>query len=208
MYKLDFEHANVYYEQNYLSPEIAKSVFTTVSGLFETEPCKMVHDKNDEPLYMLNRKTIVFVDSLVDTNIIPKIWGHDVTILEFPQELLDIKHNLETKLNSEPDKFNICLANYYVNGKKNIGWHSDNEEKGSTNKIASISIGAERDFMFRKIDSKDIYKKILLHSGSLIVMAERCQEIYQHCLQYDKSCKEPRLNLTFRIFDSNKYINY
>jgi len=208
MQKLEFENANVYYKQNYLPNEVATNVFTLVSDLFEKEPCKMVHDKNNDPLYKLNRKTIVFVDSLVDINIIPKIWGHDITVLEFPQELLDIKLDLDKKLGIEPNKFNICLANYYVNGKKNIGWHSDNEEKGSTNRIASISIGAEREFMFRKIGSSDIYKKILLHSGSLIVMAESCQENYQHCLQYDKSCKEPRLNLTFRIFDSNKYINH
>ncbi|AUL77604.3 hypothetical protein QJ856_gp1213 [Tupanvirus deep ocean] len=62
--------------------------------------------------------------------------------------------------------------------------------------------------MFRKKDTKEICKKQLLHNDSLIVMTEGCQEIYHHSLPVDKSCKIPRLNLTFRLFDSDRYVNY
>lgn len=133
------------------------------------------------------------------TSTLYKIWGNDVTIKYFSEDLKNIKKLLP--------KFNICLVNYYEHGKKAIGWHSDNEEKGSTSCIASISLGAERQFSFRKTGTKEIYKSILLHHGSLLVMGEGCQENYQHSLMVSK-CKTPRLNLTFRLFDCDRYINY
>ncbi|XWV25806.1 hypothetical protein QJ857_gp1281 [Tupanvirus soda lake] len=205
MENLNFENANVYYFKDYLDANVCLNIFEKISNIFGSEEHKMVHSEDDKPLYRLNRKTVVFVDNTVDITVIPKIWGKNVSIIEFPKELANVKQNLEKLLNF---KFNICLANYYTHGKKAIGWHSDNEEKGSTSCIASISLGAEREFMFRKKDSKDIYKKIVLNHGSLIVMAEGCQENYHHSLPVDKSCEAPRLNLTFRLFDSNRYVNY
>lgn len=205
MQKLEFENANVYYYQNFLMKDIADELLTIIGNLFEHEENKMIHDDDNLPLYRLNRKTIVYVGPNINKNLIPKIWGNDVTIMDFTDELILIKELLEQELNF---KFNICLANYYIHGKKAIGWHSDNEEKGSTSCIASISLGAEREFVFRKNNSKEIYRNILLHHGSLIVMAEGCQENYQHRLPVDKHCKNPRLNLTFRLFDSKRYVNH
>lgn len=128
-----------------------------------------------------------------------------MTVSPFPDELIEIKIKLEQLLNK---KFNICLCNYYVHGKKSIGWHYDNEERGDINCIASLSFGVEREFSFRKIGSKEIYKSIVLHNGSLLVMGKGCQEHYQHALLADKQYTDPRLNLTFRLFDNNKYINH
>jgi len=205
MLDLNFENAYVTYSEKYLPNDQADQIFALVSELFINEENKMIYDNMDQPMYKLNRKTIVFVDPSVDKNIVPKIWGKNVTVLEFPQELLVIKEDLQSKLNFE---FNICLANYYVSGKNTIGWHSDNEEKGSTSCIASISVGAEREFAFRKLSSKEICHKLVLHNGSLIVMGNGCQENYQHRLLQDKNCKIPRLNLTFRLFDNDRYKNY
>lgn len=205
MQNLKFDSADVHYYQTFLEKEKSDELFILIGKLFNNEENKMINDDNDKPLYRLNRKTIVYVELGVDITIIPKIWGVNVTVLLFPKELILIKQILEETLHF---KFNICLVNYYVNGKKTIGWHSDNEEKGSTSCIASISLGAEREFVFRKNNSKEIYQKILLHHGSLIVMAEGCQENYQHSLRIDKNCKTPRLNLTFRLFDGDRYLNH
>lgn len=207
MEELELENAKVYHYSNFISDEESVDILEIMSELFEQELNKDILDENDKPKYKLNRKTLVFVDPLINNKIIPKIWGHDVTILEFPESLVHIKNKLEELL-ADKYKFNICLANYYVNGKKGIGWHSDNEEKGNTNCIASISLGAERMFHFRKVDCKEIYKSIMLNHGSLLLMSEGCQENYQHSLPVDKSCTTPRLNLTFRIFDNNKYSSF
>jgi alkylated DNA repair dioxygenase AlkB len=71
----------------------------------------------------------------------------------FTDDMKKLKQQLETTLSY---KFNICLANYYESGAKNIGYHSDNEEKGDIECIVSVSLGATREFSFReKINKKN-----------------------------------------------------
>ncbi|AYV84916.1 MAG: hypothetical protein Satyrvirus1_2 [Satyrvirus sp.] len=205
MENLNFENAFVMYNKNYLSGEVPNYIFNFISNMFDKEEKKIINDDTGNPLYKLNRKTIVFVDDDVDQSVIPKIWGSGVSIFQFPKELAEIKNNLEQELNFE---FNICLANYYDSGKNSIGYHSDNEEKGSISCIASMSFGVERNFVFRKKNTKDIYRKLLLEHGSLLIMGNGCQENYDHSLPIDKECHEPRLNLTFRLFDGNRYKNH
>jgi len=205
MINLNFENASVLYNKDFIAESIRKKLFDDISKLFEKEETKHVESKKEGDYYRLNRKTIVFIDKNVNKDIIPKIWGKNVTIIEFPDYLNTIKDDLEKRLNF---KFNICLANYYTTGKKNIGWHADNEEKGSISCIASLSLGANRSFYFRKKETKDIYKEILLEDGSLIVMEKGCQENYEHMLPVDKNCPNPRLNLTFRLFDDMRYANH
>ena len=204
MNNLSFDNADVCYYKDFLSTETSEHIFLTISNMFDHEEPRTILNVNFEPKYKLNRKTMVFIDSDIDTAIIPKIWGHNVSVMNFPEDLFEVKNKLEQQLNK---RFNICLANYYTSKKKSIGWHSDNEEKGDTNCIASLSFGAEREFCFRKIGSNDIYKSIMLHDNSLLVMGQGCQENYQHCLIPAKESKGPRLNLTFRFFDA-RYINF
>ena len=199
---LNFEDATVSYYKDYLNEERAQHLFAETSELFSSEQNNMICDNEKNPLYRLNRKTIVFIDDGIDKSLIPKIWGDNVTVLEFTPALQALKSDLESKLDY---KFNVCLANYYLTGKKSIGWHSDSEEKGSTSCIASISLGSTREFAFRQKNSCDVYAKQRLGSGSLLVMGPGCQENYQHRLLVDKTCHSPRLNLTFRLFDSERY---
>jgi alkylated DNA repair dioxygenase AlkB len=113
--------------------------------------------------------------------------------------LLIIKDKLNDLLGIN---FNICLCNLYENGNKKFSFHSDNEEIGKVTPIASISIGAERYFYFKKkknvlSDGPDEYK-ILLENGSLLIMDSICQEKYMHSLPRDNKIKSPRINITYR----------
>lgn len=199
---LNLEHANVTYKEKFLSNELEKKIFEEISDIAKSEETQKV--KIDDSCYKLKRKTIVYIhNSIADTYILPKIWGDDVSVFEFTPELCELKSLLEAELHYE---FNICLANYYSTGKNNIGWHSDNEEKGDIECIASISIGAEREFAFRQKNTKDILKTINLDSGSLLIMDKGCQEYYEHCLLPNKEIKQPRLNLTFRNFKFDSYV--
>lgn len=204
MQNLYFDDATVLFSKNYLDEEEGNLIFNNLSKIFDKEVSNYIINENGDHLYKLNRKTLVYMDK-IDKSIIPKIWGNNVKILEFTDELLKLKNKLEIDLDF---KFNICLVNYYNNGKNTIGWHSDQEEKGSTSCIASISLGSERKFAFRKNNTLEIYKEVYLPSGSLIVMANGTQENYQHSLLVDKNCKSPRLNLTFRLFDIERYSSY
>jgi len=97
----------------------------------------------------------------------------------------------------QPVKFNVCLLNYYEDGNQRIGWHSDREEIGRTTPIASISLGASREFQIRAKEGLE-RTSILLKSGSLTIMENICQMKYVHCIPKMANVTEGRINLTFR----------
>lgn len=95
-------------------------------------------------------------------------------------------------------EFNGVLCNWYENGEKNIGWHSDSESGMDIHHIASISLGATRKFRLRSKETKEQFEYALPH-GSLIYMHSDCQKKYKHCVPKEKKIIEGRLNLTFRV---------
>jgi alkylated DNA repair dioxygenase AlkB len=95
-------------------------------------------------------------------------------------------------------KFNSCLLNLYHDGKEGMGWHSDDEKSlGKNNTIASLSLGAERKFLFKHKQTKQIVSLVLEH-GSLLVMKEATQSNWLHSLPKSKNIIHSRINLTFR----------
>ena len=95
-------------------------------------------------------------------------------------------------------KFNSCLLNLYHNGDEGMGWHSDDEESlGKNNTIASLSLGAERKFLFKHKQTKQIISLVLEH-GSLLIMKDATQRNWLHSLPKSKNIVQPRINLTFR----------
>ncbi|MFT6311093.1 MAG: alkylated DNA repair dioxygenase AlkB [Porticoccus sp.] len=98
---------------------------------------------------------------------------------------------------------NSVLANLYRNGEDSMGWHSDDEaELGVNPVVASISLGAERDFVLRNKSDTSEQHKFNLANGSLLIMRGQTQACWQHSLPKRKRCLEPRINLSFRqIYD-------
>jgi alkylated DNA repair dioxygenase AlkB len=95
-------------------------------------------------------------------------------------------------------KFNSCLLNLYHNGNEGMGWHSDDEKSlGKNNTIASLSLGAERNFLFKHKQTKQIVSLVLEH-GSLLVMKDATQSNWLHSLPKSKNVIDSRINLTFR----------
>jgi len=98
----------------------------------------------------------------------------------FTDELLDIKTDIENEANA---KFTTVLLNRYRNGSDSNGWHADNEnELGINPIIASLSLG----------------HKLLLESGSLLIMAGEMQQYWLHQIPKTKKNVGERINLTFR----------
>lgn len=96
------------------------------------------------------------------------------------------------------DHFNAVLANLYRDQCDSVGWHSDDErELGPNPVIASLSFGAEREFQFKHIQTKEKFS-IRLASGSLFVMKGETQHYWQHCIPKRSKNIAPRINLTFR----------
>jgi alkylated DNA repair dioxygenase AlkB len=115
--------------------------------------------------------------------------------LAWTPELLQLKRIIETKT---AQTFNMCLLNLYHHGKESMGWHSDNESELQANgSIASLSLGAERKFMFKHKESKKIITINLAH-GSLLLMKGTIQQHWLHQLPAMAKVEAPRINLTFR----------
>lgn len=115
--------------------------------------------------------------------------------LSWHSELLQLRARLETEL-EQP--FNSVLANAYRDGQDSMGWHSDDEiELGEDPIIASVSLGETRRFLMRERTKKSI-TEFGLECGSLLVMRDRAQSAYQHCLPKTSAVKGLRINLTFR----------
>jgi alkylated DNA repair dioxygenase AlkB len=94
--------------------------------------------------------------------------------------------------------FNTCLANLYRDGQDSNGWHSDDEpELGVDPVIASVSLGATRDFRLRHNETRQTHTIALTH-GSLLLMGSGSQTHWQHTIPKRKRVSEPRINLTFR----------
>ena len=95
--------------------------------------------------------------------------------------------------------FQVCVAIHYATGTVDMGYHRDVSAFGDTSHIASISLGAERVFSLREIETGQRCDLPLAH-GSLIYMGPGCQQRYEHAVPADPECDAPRVNLTFRLF--------
>ena len=94
--------------------------------------------------------------------------------------------------------YNSCLLNLYHDGGEGMGWHSDDEKSLAEDAaIASLSLGAEREFRFKHKRTNDKVS-ILLENGSLLVMKGPTQRHWLHGLPKSKKITTPRINLTFR----------
>ena len=108
-------------------------------------------------------------------------------------------------------EFNACLLNAYRIGSEFAAWHADDDPwLDAAAPIASISLGAERDFLVRPkvqnaarqpedFDGADVAAFRLRH-GSMLVMEAGAQEGWRHALP---PCADAgaRVNLTFRRVD-------
>lgn len=95
-------------------------------------------------------------------------------------------------------EFDAVLCNLYRNGQDAMGWHRDNEREIDPAMIASVSLGAERDFRIRQRSTRETWTVRLGH-GDLLSM-EHLQSDHEHALPRRAKVNGPRLNLTFRHF--------
>jgi len=97
--------------------------------------------------------------------------------------------------------FNTALANLYRDGRDTVGWHADDEpELGEAPIIASLSLGATRDFVLRHRQRRDLpATTIPLEHGSLLLMRGTTQACWEHALPRRLKVAAPRVNLTFRV---------
>ena len=122
---------------------------------------------------------------------------------DWPADLIMIREKIYKELNID---FNSVLVNYYRDGMDSMGWHSDDEkELGPNPTIASISLGSERDLVFRNKINKEVLPIPQTH-GCLILIDGKTQKNWQHAIKKTRKVIGPRINMTFRnIIDKNYF---
>jgi alkylated DNA repair dioxygenase AlkB len=117
------------------------------------------------------------------------------TALPWTKELRALKEIIEKE---SGETFNSCLLNLYHDGSEGMAYHSDGEKDLKKHgAIASISLGAERKFLFKYKKTKETVDLFLEH-GSLLIMKDETQDHWMHRLPPTKKVKSIRVNLTFR----------
>ncbi|WP_250657476.1 alpha-ketoglutarate-dependent dioxygenase AlkB family protein [Alkalimarinus coralli] len=126
--------------------------------------------------------------------------GISLPPINWTEELRYIKQKIEA-ITQQP--YNSVLANYYRDGNDSVSWHQDNEpELGHNPVIASLSLGATRQFQLRHIARKHSTIKLNLPHNALLLMSGETQKNWQHQIPKTKKAVGPRINLTFRLIYS------
>ena len=110
--------------------------------------------------------------------------------------LIEIRNRVEELAGAS---FNGVLLNLYRDGRDSMGWHSDDERGlGPKPVIASLSLGAPRQFVFRARNNHTHKYQLTLAHNSLLIMSGETQTHWQHALPKSTKPVAQRINLTFR----------
>jgi alkylated DNA repair dioxygenase AlkB len=137
-----------------------------------------------------------FTALIGDENVSYSYSGRKMQAQQWNSVLKEIKKDIEKEVSQS---FNIVLLNWYRGGNDSMGWHSDDEkELGRNPVIASLNLGAARDFKLRMKNKKDYKANIRLTNASLLIMKGEMQHYWQHHIPKRKKVNKARINLTFR----------
>lgn len=192
-----------YYIPNFLTPEESAKAFHEVETKFpfHQEKTTFFGKTFDQP-----RLTRFMGDDGKSFN----YSGHDRPAVPWIDEVRDLRNRVLNeckKFRADHPEFNVVLGNYYKDGNSYIGDHADDEtEHEQESFIASLSLGAVRDFWIRDKKTGKRIVTISLAAGSLLLMGKNFQNKLKHGLPKRQKVTHPRINLTFRRFAQNRKI--
>ena len=186
---LNLKDAEVFYYPNYFTINESMSLFQilTTETLWQQDDIKVFGKTYKQPrltsLYGSNKRPYSYSNITMYPN-------------EFSSTLLKIISKIEDTTN---EIFTTCILNQYRDGQDSNGWHADDEkELGQNPVIASVSFGASRMFHLKHRYDKSHKCKLLLESGSLLLMKGTTQHFWLHQVPKTKKQIGSRINLTFR----------
>ena len=167
-------------KQSNLKEELIESL------IFRKDKIKMFGKTYEQP------RLVAFYS---DEGVCYKYSGIDMVGETWSPKILELKKLIQSKTGHF---FNSVLINVYRNGQDYMSFHSDDErELGPNPCIASLSIGAERDFLFKHKTSNEKHR-IRLKDSSLLLMKGKTQRYWKHSIPKRIRVAESRINLTFR----------
>jgi alkylated DNA repair dioxygenase AlkB len=120
--------------------------------------------------------------------------------------MLEIRSRLEQLTTATLD---VCFANLYLDSSDQLGWHADDSpEMDDTRPIVTVSLGAQREIMFRKISDRGRSVSYKLGNGSCCIMQPGMQNEWEHRIPKATFECGPRISLTYRGFIDPRSIAY
>lgn len=201
--KLIAEGGILDYDPSFLSEQEASQYFSILKEKIAWEQKEYTNYKTGAKVGQ-PRLTAWFAD---DQSMAYNYSGVTQLVQAWTPELQELRQRVEE---ATGEKYNSVLLNLYRDGQDSVGEHADDEKELVLNAaIASISLGATRDFILRQ------YKKATttqlapsltfkLSHGSLLVMSGTTQQYWKHSIPKTKAedfkTTGARINLTFRKF--------
>ncbi len=182
-----------YYRADFLRGAEAEALFSEIVSGFDVADRRIRMFDGTEHINEIGG--YIFADpELTSFDVLPEVWGQRSP---WTESLALVRDRIAEQTGI---RFRVARCAYYKDGSSGADFHSDLPAYGSTSAIASLSLGAEREFVFRSTSDTAERFSIRLSSGSLLFIGEGCQELYEHALLHDERCGKPRLNLTFRKY--------
>jgi len=186
-------NCEAWYERDFLGLEDAAALFAEITDNYDVT--NKVVPMADGTEFVADTGAFLFADAeLLSYEKFPAAWGGRAP---WPERLASVRERIEEVVGI---RFQVARCVYYRDGTEGVDFHVDEPAYGSTEVIASLSLGAEREFGLRSLTDPEDEFRIILGHGSLLYMGKHCQSRYEHALFHSGSCTEPRINLTFRRY--------
>jgi len=183
------------YYPDFLAPHDSAELFEWIrmeSGVPDAREITLA----DGSTFVQETGKLMFVDPvLTDHDVFSAAHGRRIA---WPPVVVPLRDRIEKLTGME---FSVCVCIYYPDGKASAGFHFDPPAFGPTTVIPSISLGAKRKFQIRRQEDHSDEYGIELADGSLLIMGEGFQNLYEHSVPVAEECWTPRINLTFRPFE-------
>jgi alkylated DNA repair dioxygenase AlkB len=161
----------------------------------------------------------------------PPLTSYKIRPKEIPGPLRELKERIEAMQSAAGVEvtYNAAIVNFYATGEDSISYHADDEAfLGPEPNIASLSLGATRDFYLRRKQPEGVpvapatspsgskgvgsakdrpMEKLQLSEGALLIMRGKTQAEWEHSIPKRKGVKEGRINITFRKAIDRKAID-
>ncbi len=185
------------YYLDFLSELESNELYSHLTSDFNLTDENFIQSQNGESIKLDFGKMMFLDEDIYNKNLLPsEHWGNTAI---WSEQMSRLKKKVEF-ITSQ--KFEVCVCIFYPDGNSGVDFHSDYIAFGDTNFIPSISLGEERKFVLREKSSREEYD-INLANGSMIIMGDKCQELYEHSLPTNPQYKNGRVNLTFRKYGVN-----
>lgn len=185
-------NCDVEYLPGFLTQREAEQLYDTLISDYDLDNSRLIANVGGQKIETESFKILFATQRVIEQ------YGHVVNVHGKVFEWTGLMQELRTKVEKFTGKeYEVAMCIYYPDGNSFAPYHFDQETSGVKTILPSLSLGAVREFAFKETETGEVYS-LDLANGSLLVMADYCQQRYVHSLPRDVKCNTGRINITFR----------